>query len=110
LIGITPSERAHTQYLNYYLITQQPAMDRLAPRGTQKNINIQFLKPWPVPLPTSEEQGEISSVLAAADKKIRLATAKRDQLHDLFRTLLHELMTAKIRVHDVELLGEDRAA
>ncbi len=101
LIGITPSERAQTQFLNYFLITQQPEMDRLAPKGTQKNINIQFLKPWPIPLPTVEEQEEIAGAFAATDEKIRLATAKRNELQDLFRTLLHELMTAKTRVHDV---------
>ena len=101
LIGITPNENVHTEFLNYYLITQQPEMDRLAPKGTQKNINIQFLKPWPVPLPPVEEQTEIAGAFSATDRKIRLATQKRNQLQDLFRTLLHELMTAKTRVHNV---------
>jgi len=97
LIGITPNENVHTEFLNYYLITQQPEMDRLAPKGTQKNINIQFLKPWAVSLPSVEEQTEIAGAFSATDRKIRLATQKRSQLQDLFRTLLHELMTAKIR-------------
>ena len=103
LIGITPNENVHTEFLNYYLITKQPEMDRLAPKGTQKNINIQFLKPWPVPLPSFEEQREIAEAFSATDRKIRLATQKRGQLQDLFRTLLHELMTAKTRVHELEL-------
>ena len=103
LIGITPNENLHTEFLNYYLITQQPEMDRLAPKGTQKNINIQFLKPWPVPLPSFEEQTEIAEAFSATDRKIRLATQKRNELQDLFRTLLHELMTAKTRVHKLDL-------
>jgi type I restriction enzyme S subunit len=103
LIGITPNENVHTGFLNYYLITQQPAMDRLAPKNTQKNINIQFLKPWPVPLPSVEEQTKIAGAFSATDRKIRLATQKRSQLQDLFRTLLHELMTAKIRVTHIDL-------
>ncbi|MEY2907391.1 MAG: hypothetical protein RLZZ408_1862 [Verrucomicrobiota bacterium] len=98
LIGITPNDNVHTEFLNYYLITKQPEMDRLAPKGTQKNINIQFLKPWPVPLPSFEEQREIAKAFSSTDRKIRLATQKRTQLQDLFRTLLHELMTAKTRV------------
>lgn len=102
LIGITPNESLHTEFLNYYLITQQPEMDRLAPKGTQKNINIQFLKPWPVPLPSFEEQTEIAEAFSATDRKIRLGTQKRNELQDLFRTLLHELMTAKTRVHELE--------
>jgi type I restriction enzyme S subunit len=102
LIGITPNENVQTEFLNYYLITQQPEMDRLAPKNTQKNINIQFLKPWPVPLPSVEEQTEIAGAFSATARKIRLATQKRSQLQDLFRTLLHELMTAKTRVHKLE--------
>lgn len=103
LIGITPNENVHTEFLNYYMITQQPEMDRIAPKGTQKNINIQFLKPWPIPLPSIEEQIQIAGAFSATDRKIRLATQKRAQLQDLFRTLLHELMTAKMRVHELKV-------
>jgi type I restriction enzyme S subunit len=103
LIGITPHKNVHTQFLNYYLITQQPEMDRLAPKGTQKNINIQFLKPWLVPLPSLEEQIQISDAFSATNRKIRLATANRTSLRELFLTLLLELMTAKIRVHEVDV-------
>ena len=102
LIGITPDENMQTEFLNYYLITQQPKMDLLAPKGTQKNINIQFLKPWPVPRPSIEEQTEIAEAFSATDRKISLAAQKRNQLQGLFRNLLHELMTAKTRVHKLE--------
>ncbi len=99
LIGITPSDDMNTEFLNYYLMTQQQEMDRLAPKGTQKNINIQFLRPWPVPLPSLEEQTRISNAFSAADQHIRLATEKKTALQDLFCTLLHELMTAQARVY-----------
>ncbi len=103
LIGITPNEKVHTEFLNYYLTTQQLEMDRLAPKGTQKNINIQFLKPWPVPLPAVKEQTDIAEAFSAIDRRIRLAAQKRNQLQNLFRTLLHELMTAKTRAHKITL-------
>ena len=99
LIGISPSKLIQTEFLNYYLITQQPKMDQLAPKGTQKNINIQFLKPWLIPLPDLEEQEKISKVLIGTDNKIQIASVKRHILQDLFHTLLHELMTAKMRVN-----------
>ena len=108
LIGITSSSRVQTEFLNYYLMTQQPNMDRLAPKGTQKNINIQFVKPWPVPLPSRSEQDEIATTLIAMDQKVRLATRKREEHHGLFRSLLHELMTAKIRVDHLEFEGVGR--
>ncbi len=101
LIGITTSKTIRTEFLNYYLMTQQPLMDRLAPRGTQKNINIQFLKPWPIALPSITEQDKIVEILEATDAKIQLATRKRQALQDLFRTTLHELMTASTRLDDL---------
>jgi type I restriction enzyme S subunit len=109
LIAITPNDDVEAQFLNYYLTTQQPVMDRLAPRGTQKNINIQFLKPWPIPLPGKKEQLEIAAILGRVATKHRKHAATKDTLSDLFRTLLHQLMTAEIRVNDLDLeeLGLD---
>jgi type I restriction enzyme S subunit len=98
LIGITPTDRALPEYLNYYLTTQRGEMDRLAPRGTQKNINIQFLEPWPIPLPPIEEQRLINDALRAVDNKIATEEQRRDALSALFDSLLHNLMTGKLRV------------
>ena len=103
LVGITPNELINVEFLQYYLITQQALMDRLAPRGTQKNINIQFLKPWPILLPPKDEQKDIVGCLNTVDSKLRCARNKHTSLIDLFRTLLHQLMTAQIRVHDFDL-------
>jgi type I restriction enzyme S subunit len=50
-----------------------------------------------------EDQDEISASLNTTDAKIRTAERKRNQLQDLFRTLLHQLMTAEIRVNDLDL-------
>ncbi|MCB1829037.1 MAG: restriction endonuclease subunit S [Gammaproteobacteria bacterium] len=48
--------------------------------------------------PTLDEQEEIAGALETTARKIALAISNRTQLQDLFRTLLHELMTAKTRV------------
>jgi type I restriction enzyme S subunit len=45
--------------------------------------------------PTLDEQDEIASALSATQQKINVAANKKAQLQDLFRTLLHELMTAR---------------
>ncbi|MBP6421950.1 MAG: restriction endonuclease subunit S [Propionivibrio sp.] len=60
-------------------------------------------------LPSPEEQQEIADVLDAVGNKTEIAERKRDQLQDLFRTLLHELMTAKTRVHELEREKEEVA-
>lgn len=58
-----------------------------------------------VPVPSLEEQDEINFVLATVQRKIELIASKKDILSDLFRTLLHQLMTAQIRVNAIELFG-----
>ena len=54
-------------------------------------------------LPSPEEQQEIADALDAVGNRTDVAERKKTQLQDLFRTLLHELMTAKTRVHELEL-------
>jgi len=103
LVGITPGDEVHNWYLEYYLQTQQVDMDRKAPKGTQKNINIQFLTPWPVIVPSPEEQKEIAGILQTIDQKISVHERKRAALSDLFQTLLHQLMTAQIRVDKLDI-------
>ncbi|MCD6534145.1 MAG: restriction endonuclease subunit S [Deltaproteobacteria bacterium] len=53
--------------------------------------------------PTLEEQEDIAGALVITDRKVAVAVAKKEQFQALFRTILHELMTAKIRVDEVEL-------
>ena len=53
--------------------------------------------------PTKEEEIEISQSLCALDAKVELHMRKHAALTALFRTLLHQLMTAQLRVHDLDL-------
>jgi type I restriction enzyme S subunit len=103
LIGITSREVIEGEYLLYYLQTQQSRMDTLAPRGTQKNINIQFLSPWPVAFPPKDEQREIAHILKTVDHKIDIHESKKRSLQELFKTMLHKLMTAQIRVNHLDI-------
>ncbi len=67
------------------------------------NINSGTLKTMLVPLPAIQEQDEIKKVLSFVDTKSSSAQAKKSAYEHIFRTLLYEMMTAKIRVHDLEL-------
>ena len=51
----------------------------------------------------TDEQDEIVSSLSALDDKLALAERKRSHFEDLFKTLLHQLMTAQLRVNDLDL-------
>ncbi len=61
------------------------------------------LKPLLVPVPAPDEQVEVIATLETVDQKHAGHQRKLDHLQDLFRTLLHELMTANTRVHNLEI-------
>ena len=62
------------------------------------NINQGNLKAIPIPVPPLDEQREIARILQTVDRKIEVEENRKQALDDLFKTLLHNLMTAKIRV------------
>ena len=66
-------------------------------------INTTKLKAFPVLIPALDEQREIVAILEAIDRKSDLHRRKRMVLDDLFKTLLHKLMTGKIRVATLDL-------
>jgi type I restriction enzyme, S subunit len=67
-------------------------------KGAFEAINI-------VVPPTKDEETEITESFRALDAKAEVQMRKQVLLTDLFRTLLHQLMTAQIRVNDLDLEG-----
>lgn len=68
------------------------------------NLNTGAIDALPLPLPpTLDEQREIVAVLDAIDSKIALHRRKRTVLDQLFRALLHDLMTGEIHVSNLDL-------
>jgi type I restriction enzyme S subunit len=63
-------------------------------------INTTKLKAFPILLPSMDQQKGIVDACQSIDGKIATARAKHSALQDLFRTLLHELMNAKTRIHE----------
>lgn len=69
-----------------------------------------FLKNLPNPVPLRVGQEEIAATFQTLDDKETSAVRKRTVLQDLFRSLLHELMTAKTRVHAIVIQTCGRTA
>lgn len=67
------------------------------------NINSGTLQRMLVPKPNLDEQIEIAEILSKIDTKSTISLLKKEQFQDLFRTLLHQLMSAQIRVNDLNL-------
>jgi len=74
------------------------------------NLNTGAIDGFLIPLPpTLDEQREIVAILDAIDRKIDLHRRKRVVLDELFKALLHKLMTGEIRVADLDLSALDAA-
>jgi len=56
-----------------------------------------------IPLPALPEQQEIVRILSTVDEKIEVEERKKATLNELFKTMLHKLMTGEIRLKDVEV-------
>lgn len=73
------------------------------------NLNTGTIDSLPLALPpTMDEQRDIVAILDAIDHKIDLHRRKRQILEELFKALLHKLMTGEIRVQDLDLSALDR--
>jgi type I restriction enzyme S subunit len=99
------SSQLHPRFLMYWLASHhcQAEIKAQTVKNAQPKLALARIKSLKVPLPTHDEQVEIARALDLAGFKAEYARAKHDQLQDLFRTLIHELMTAKTRVHELEL-------
>ena len=76
------------------------------------HLNNSVMQRLPVFYPGLDTQTAIIETFTTIDQKLSAAVRSQTALQDLFRTLLHQLMTAKTRVHDIEILSfnpvEDR--
>ena len=108
----TDSERLRPYFLNHYLNSDetQARLKSIATRAiSQSNISATRLRGFLVPVPDPKEQDEIVAMINSIDQKVVFHDLKKRQLEDLFRTLLHQLMTAQVRVNELVLSEIEKA-
>lgn len=98
LIGIAVEEEIDNRFLEYYLRTRKNYFNSVATQSAQKNINLETLKPHPVPVPPKEEQIKIADILTTAGEEIKKETLQKKNLENLKKSLMDILLTGKVRV------------
>lgn len=98
---------ANEEFDSKFLFQALSALD-VPPRGYNRHYTV--LREMCLPKPTLDEQREIVAILDAVDRKIDLHRRKRAVLDELFKALLHKLMTGEIRVADLDLSALDTAS
>jgi type I restriction enzyme S subunit len=88
---------------SYYYFQSKPAKKYIMKNlsGTsQRYITLEKLRKFPIILPPVSTQQKIATILSTADKKIEAEETKKKSLDELFKSLLHNLMTGKLRVNE----------
>jgi len=85
-------------YWMEYAISLRGLYISIANKTTIPNLSSQRLKSFLIPLPPLDEQQKIAKILTTIDQKIQAEEKKKQALQTLFKTLLQQLMTGKIRV------------
>ena len=99
------SNKVGVKFLNCYFshIPVVSWLERHAAGVIMLNLSNTVLSGVPIYLPKIKEQVKIANTIEQMDKKVSNHKSKFKLLQDLFRTLLHQLMTAEIRVNDLDL-------
>lgn len=104
ILRIRPNEIIKGKYLYYYLnhLRESKYFIKLHTYSINAKFNKTAVNALPVFFPKEEEQAEIAEILDVLAKKIALDVNRLDKLKELFNNLLHQLMTAQIRVDDID--------
>lgn len=93
-----------TEYLYFYLQDKYENIRNLGHGANQKNLSADIIKSFTIAYPKDlAEQEIIYKSLDFFNEKLTLHSVKKVKLEELFRTLLHQLMTAEIRVDNIDL-------
>ena len=103
LIRFVSNEELYSKYVFYF--TQTRRYQELVNAGKEgklkKGLSATELKNFKIPLPPIATQQKIATILSAVDRKIETEETKRKSLDELFKSLLHNLMTGKLRVTEL---------
>lgn len=94
------------QHFLVYFLASEIGQEQILIRTTktsQPKLALARIRQIPIPYPSAGEQQEIARILKVVDKKLKAEEARKQVLEELFKTLLHNLMTGKIRVKDLNL-------
>ena len=96
--AIFPSEKILNQFLYCYLEYNYEKNRSLGHGAHQRNLSATIIKTILIPVPSKDTQQQIIEILSTIDQKLASEQSRKEALEILFTSLLHDLMTAKIRV------------
>jgi type I restriction enzyme S subunit len=82
----------------YLLQKFKSELNSIAPRSTQKNVNLEILEMFKLPLPPLPEQQKMAEILSSVDARLELLRKRKVRLVKIKKGLMDNLLTGRIRV------------
>jgi len=99
IVGINAIvEKVYYLFLMYLLKKFKTELNSIAPRSTQKNINIEILEKFRLPLPPLHEQKKIAEILSTVDMRLGALRRRKEKLERIKKGLMENLLTGRKRV------------
>jgi type I restriction enzyme, S subunit len=108
ILRIRPNDNVNGRFLFwslYFLRASGYFLQKHDISSVNATFNKSAVDALSICLPSKNEQEEIVSILDTVDTKISLLKQKRYIQEEFYHTLLNQLMTAQIRVHDLDYEG-----
>lgn len=110
LVGVVPNAGEVGRYLELCIRQRKRWFENRAPQTAQKNINLDDLRPLPIPYPDRQEQAHIVDTYEAVDKQLQEEEQTSAKLQTLKHGLMQDLLTGRVRVPEVKAPEPKRAA
>lgn len=91
----------HNQYVFQFLQSESAKLQLgLTSAGSsQSALNLSALRQMSLPLPSPDEAQEITKILSSVDERIKVTTSRLNQLNNVKKALMQDLLTGKVRVN-----------
>jgi type I restriction enzyme S subunit len=92
------SDKVNREFLYYFLQLNEQKLASSRQTGTQGNLNTSIISNMLITMPPKEEQHKIAEILSIVDSHVDKELEHKQKCEFLKKTLMHILLTGKIRV------------
>lgn len=97
VVGVVPNPSVNPRWLEMCIAAAKPGLEARAPQSAQRNINLQDLRPLPIPVLAREEQDRIAEAWEAGAERIASERSSLHALQQLRAGLADDLLTGRVR-------------
>lgn len=98
VVGIIVKENQTPRFVEMWLRKNKEMLSSTAPQSAQKNINLETLKPLPIPLVSFDEQTKIVNAYEAELRIVEQLENNLTKLQAIKKGLMQDLLSGKKRV------------